>query len=64
MLQRVAFVTFNISNESAEFCVLSMWHVYVLATVLSFLFFWVWKKTRSKFIHHIFCDLLLAGVSF
>ena len=44
MLQRVAFVTFDISNESAEFCALSMWHVYVLATVLSFLFLWVGKK--------------------
>jgi len=38
-----------------------MSHVYVLATVLSVLFLWVWKKVRSNFIHHIFSDLLLTG---
>jgi hypothetical protein len=60
MLQRVGFFKFNISNESAEFCALSLWYVYVLATVLSFLFLWVWKKALSNLIHLIFRDLLLT----
>jgi hypothetical protein len=51
MLQRAAFVTFDISNESAEFCALSIWHACMLATVLSFLFLWVWKKKSPLELH-------------
>jgi hypothetical protein len=36
MLQRVAFVTFKISNECAEFCALSMWHVFHRAFIFIF----------------------------